>query len=64
MTDTYTCAKCRGTFEIMRDDKEARAEFEQNFPELSVDKDAERICEDCFNELMGLMSVETPSTIH
>ncbi len=46
---TYTCALCRGTFEIDAD-HDAVAEFKENFGR-EVRPDDEVICHDCWVEM-------------
>jgi len=50
---TFTCAKCKETFESGWSDEEALQEKDQIFPDITIDK-CEVICDDCFNEIMGL----------
>jgi|KBSMisStandDraft_5_1062788.scaffolds.fasta_scaffold91445_3 hypothetical protein len=43
----FTCALCGKDFPMGWTDEEARAEFEQKFPDLDIE-DAEQICDPCY----------------
>lgn len=48
-TREFTCARCHRTFECEWTEKEALAEFHENFPEVSKE-DTVEICDDCYKE--------------
>lgn len=49
--NTYTCARCRKTYEYGRPDGEALAEKDALWPDVPLDE-CDIICDDCFRTLM------------
>lgn len=47
---TYTCGNCGKTFEKGWSDEEARAEYQQNFPETQGHPEA-LVCDDCYRAI-------------
>lgn len=50
-TDTFTCARCGGTWEKIRTDEEAMAEARGLWSPAELE-DTAVICDDCFKEFM------------
>lgn len=50
MSDTYTCARCRGVFEKGWTDEEAQAEATSLFGAVPREQQ-EIVCDDCFQEM-------------
>ena len=49
MTDTFTCAICRETYEKARTDEEAADELLTEFPGFEV-QDCGVVCDDCWQK--------------
>jgi hypothetical protein len=49
--DTFTCARCGGTWDKVWTDEEAMAEAEATFTEAEL-TDAAVICDDCYQAFM------------
>lgn len=66
MTETaesYTCARCGGTFGKVRSDEEAMAAAEALWtPETMADPQAV-ICDDCFREFIAWAKVNIPEAL-
>lgn len=54
-SNTFVCANCKQKFTKGVSDEEALAETEELFG-LYDHKDLEVVCDDCFNELMEILS--------
>lgn len=53
--NTYTCARCRKTYERVRSDEEAIAEKNALFPDWPLDE-CDLICDNCFRKLMHILA--------
>jgi hypothetical protein len=53
--ETFTCAKCGGTFRKSRTDEEAMAETNSIFSPAEIAEGLSILCDDCFNAFMGWM---------
>lgn len=51
MPDTFTCARCGGTFSKGWSDEEAAAEAQANFSEAEL-ADTAVVCDECFREFV------------
>jgi len=50
MSNTYTCAMCKRTFNKGWTESEAEKELANNFPGFETD-DCDLVCDDCYKEL-------------
>lgn len=50
MSNTFTCAVCRETFEKGWSDEEAREELGETFPDFEP-QDCELVCDDCYKRM-------------
>ena len=54
MSDTYTCAKCGGTFKKAWSDEEANAEYDEKFAEeKTAGEERDVVCDGCYKILTG-----------
>jgi len=61
--ESYTCARCGGTFEKVRSDEEAMAEARSLWtPETMADPQAV-ICDPCFREFIAWAKVNIPEAL-
>ena len=61
--ESFTCARCGGTFEKTRNDEEAMAEASSLWtPETMADEQAV-ICDPCFREFMAWTEVNAPEAL-
>jgi DNA-directed RNA polymerase subunit RPC12/RpoP len=61
--ESYTCARCGGTFGKARSDEEAIAEARSTWtPETMADPQAV-ICDDCFREFIAWAEVNVPEAL-
>lgn len=51
----YKCECCQGEFLTDRPEDEALKEFEENFPNVPLEKTGV-VCDDCYNEVMKKIS--------
>jgi hypothetical protein len=52
MTDTFTCARCKRTFDKERSDEEALAETHKVFGSLADQGPMSVLCDDCYQAFM------------
>lgn len=57
MSDTYTCATCRETYNKGWTDEEAKKEKDDSFPEFEIE-DCAMVCDDCYNKMFNVKEVK------
>jgi DNA-directed RNA polymerase subunit RPC12/RpoP len=61
--ESYTCARCGGTFRKVRSDEDAMAEAESLWtPETMADPQA-IVCDPCFREFIAWAKVNVPEAL-
>lgn len=60
----YTCDDCGGVFTEAWTDEEAEAEALENFgvPHASQQPSMARVCDDCYQEIMGAIALKSAHT--
>lgn len=57
MTEQFTCARCKRTFDKLRSDSEADQERKELWGDIPVEE-CDVLCHGCFKEIMALTEIQ------
>lgn len=60
---TFTCENCGGTYDKIRSDEEADAEFHALIPDDHLESGRVAVCHDCWLGIMGRIQIEAPELL-